>query len=72
MSIRVAIALRIFHILMAEDGTLISAAELAKKAGAELLLISKLDTYVPESIIVLVLICLSTYHASSYRRRICR
>ena len=41
MALRVGIDLRLFHILVEENGTAISAAELAQRCKAETLLISR-------------------------------
>ena len=48
MALRVGIDLRLFHILVEEDGTAISAVELAQRCKAETLIIS--TCYLPASL----------------------
>ena len=48
MALRVGIDLRLFHILVEENGTVISAVELAQRCKADVLLIS--TCYLPASL----------------------
>lgn len=49
MALRVGIYLRLFHILVEENGTAISAVELARRCKAETLLISKCYPPIPRT-----------------------